>query len=145
MLFAPKEKGQGLVEYAIILALVAIVVIAVMTILGKKVNNTLVQGFLYDGRLDAIAELDGAGVPFSRSIEIGIMIEVPSAPERMNGRRKCRCGSERACRPGWKTCPTAACAASAPALMCAMFITRIMGAYARLKRLKVRTSASSAR
>ena len=28
MLFAPKEKGQGLVEYAIILALVAIVVIA---------------------------------------------------------------------------------------------------------------------
>jgi pilus assembly protein Flp/PilA len=28
MLFAPKEKGQGLVEYAIILALVAIVVIS---------------------------------------------------------------------------------------------------------------------
>jgi pilus assembly protein Flp/PilA len=41
MLFALKEKGQGLVEYAIILALIAIVVIAVMTTLGKKVNNTL--------------------------------------------------------------------------------------------------------
>ena len=27
MLFAPKEKGQGLVEYALILVLVAIVVI----------------------------------------------------------------------------------------------------------------------
>jgi pilus assembly protein Flp/PilA len=40
MLFAPKEKGQGLVEYAIILALIAIVVIAVMGTLGKKVNNT---------------------------------------------------------------------------------------------------------
>ncbi len=40
MLFAPKEKGQGLVEYAIIIALIAIVVIAVMTTLGKKVNNT---------------------------------------------------------------------------------------------------------
>jgi len=40
MLFAPKEKGQGLVEYAIILALVAIVVIAVMTILGPIVGNT---------------------------------------------------------------------------------------------------------
>ena len=40
MLFAPKEKGQGLVEYAIILALIAIVVIAVMTTLGQKVNNT---------------------------------------------------------------------------------------------------------
>ena len=36
MLFAPKEKGQGLVEYAIILALVAIVVIAVMRLLGPK-------------------------------------------------------------------------------------------------------------
>jgi pilus assembly protein Flp/PilA len=33
MLFAPKEKGQGLVEYAIILALVAIV-------LGPKIGNT---------------------------------------------------------------------------------------------------------
>ena len=40
MLFAPKEKGQGLVEYAIILALVAIVVIAVMRLLGPKVGNT---------------------------------------------------------------------------------------------------------
>ena len=36
MLFAPKEKGQGLVEYAIILALIAIVVIAVMTTLGRR-------------------------------------------------------------------------------------------------------------
>ena len=40
MLFAPKEKGQGLVEYAIIIALIAIVVIAVVTTVGKKVNNT---------------------------------------------------------------------------------------------------------
>lgn len=40
MLFVPKEKGQGLVEYAIILALIAIVVIAIMSVLGEKVNNT---------------------------------------------------------------------------------------------------------
>ena len=40
MLFAPKEKGQGLVEYAIILALVDIVVIAVMRLLGPKIGNT---------------------------------------------------------------------------------------------------------
>ena len=40
MLFAPKEKGQGLVEYAIILALVAIGVIAVMRLLGPKIGNT---------------------------------------------------------------------------------------------------------
>ena len=40
MLFIPSEKGQGLVEYAIILALIAIVVVAVVGLLGKKVNNT---------------------------------------------------------------------------------------------------------
>ena len=36
MLFSPKEKGQGLVEYALILVLVAIVVIAIMAIVGWK-------------------------------------------------------------------------------------------------------------
>ncbi len=40
MLFVPDERGQGLVEYAIILAFVAIVVVAVVGFLGKKVNNT---------------------------------------------------------------------------------------------------------
>ena len=40
MLFFPKEKGQGLVEYAIILALVAIIVIAVLRLLGPKLGNT---------------------------------------------------------------------------------------------------------
>jgi pilus assembly protein Flp/PilA len=39
MLFAPKERGQGLVEYALILVLVAIVVIAVLTILGPMIGN----------------------------------------------------------------------------------------------------------
>ena len=39
MLFAPKEKGQGLVEYALILVLVAIVVIAALTILGPSIGN----------------------------------------------------------------------------------------------------------
>ena len=40
MLFAPKEKGQGLVEYAISLALVAIIVIAIMRLLGPKIGIT---------------------------------------------------------------------------------------------------------
>jgi pilus assembly protein Flp/PilA len=41
MLFAPKEKekGQGLVEYALILVLVAIVVIAVLMLLGPIIAN----------------------------------------------------------------------------------------------------------
>ena len=39
MLFHPQEKGQGLVEYAIILVFVAIVVIAIMRLLGPRVGN----------------------------------------------------------------------------------------------------------
>jgi len=39
MLFAPKERGQGLVEYALILVLVAVVVIAVLTLLGPIIGN----------------------------------------------------------------------------------------------------------
>lgn len=34
------EEGQGLVEYALILVLIAIVVIAALTFLGDKVNDT---------------------------------------------------------------------------------------------------------
>lgn len=39
MLFAPKVKGQGLVEYALILVLVAIVVIAALMVLGPIIGN----------------------------------------------------------------------------------------------------------
>jgi pilus assembly protein Flp/PilA len=39
MLFLPKEEGQGLVEYALILVLVAIVVIAILLVLGPVVGN----------------------------------------------------------------------------------------------------------
>jgi pilus assembly protein Flp/PilA len=39
MLFSPKEKGQGLVEYALILVLVAIVVIVALSILGPIIGN----------------------------------------------------------------------------------------------------------
>ena len=39
MLFAPKEKGQGLVEYALIIVLIAIVVIVILALLGTRVTN----------------------------------------------------------------------------------------------------------
>ena len=39
MLFSLKERGQGLVEYALILVLVAIVVIAVLMVLGPMIGN----------------------------------------------------------------------------------------------------------
>jgi len=40
MLFLPSQKGQGLVEYALILVLVAIVVIAALMLLGPVIGNT---------------------------------------------------------------------------------------------------------
>ncbi|MCC6300864.1 MAG: pilus assembly protein [Anaerolineales bacterium] len=40
MLFSPVEKGQGLVEYAIILVLVAILVIVVVRSFGAQTGNT---------------------------------------------------------------------------------------------------------
>jgi len=39
--FWKDESGQGLVEYALILFLIAIVVIIALTTLGKKTNNVL--------------------------------------------------------------------------------------------------------
>lgn len=40
MLFHPREeKGQGLMEYALILLLVGIVVIVILVILGPEISN----------------------------------------------------------------------------------------------------------
>ncbi len=39
MLFTPNEKGQGLVEYALILVLVAVVVIVILALLGPAIGN----------------------------------------------------------------------------------------------------------
>lgn len=39
MSFRPREEGQGLLEYALILILVAMVVLALITVLGPTVGN----------------------------------------------------------------------------------------------------------
>ncbi len=39
MLYTPREEGQGLVEYALILVLVAVVVIVILTLLGGAIGN----------------------------------------------------------------------------------------------------------
>lgn len=39
MLFLPREEGQGLVEYALILIFIVVVVIAILTMLGPTVGN----------------------------------------------------------------------------------------------------------
>lgn len=37
--FFAKEEGQGLVEYALILVLIAVVVIGALTLLGNNISN----------------------------------------------------------------------------------------------------------
>jgi pilus assembly protein Flp/PilA len=39
VLYLPEEEGQGMVEYALILVLVAIVVIAILMLLGPQIGN----------------------------------------------------------------------------------------------------------
>ncbi len=39
MLFIPREEGQGLVEYALVIMLVAIVVVVLVTVLGPGIGN----------------------------------------------------------------------------------------------------------
>ncbi len=38
-MFLPREEGQGLVEYALILVLVAVVVIAILAVLGPQIGG----------------------------------------------------------------------------------------------------------
>lgn len=38
-MYLPREEGQGLVEYALILVLVAVVVIAILSVLGPRIGN----------------------------------------------------------------------------------------------------------
>jgi pilus assembly protein Flp/PilA len=38
-LYLPREEGQGLVEYALILVLVAVVVIVILALLGPAIGN----------------------------------------------------------------------------------------------------------
>lgn len=39
MMYIPREEGQGLVEYALILVLVAVVVIVILALLGPAIGN----------------------------------------------------------------------------------------------------------
>jgi len=43
-----REKGQGLIEYAFIIVLIALVVISVLALLGPAISNT------YQNIIDAI-------------------------------------------------------------------------------------------
>lgn len=43
MLFLNREEGQGLVEYALVLVLVAVVIIAILTLLGPQIGKVFSQ------------------------------------------------------------------------------------------------------
>ncbi len=43
MLYMPREEGQGLVEYALILVLVAVVVIVILALLGPAIGDVFSQ------------------------------------------------------------------------------------------------------
>ena len=43
MVFLPREEGQGLVEYALIILFIAIVVVAILLIFGPVVGNLYSQ------------------------------------------------------------------------------------------------------
>jgi pilus assembly protein Flp/PilA len=43
MLFLPREGGQGLVEYALIILLVALVVIIILALIGPQLGNVFSQ------------------------------------------------------------------------------------------------------
>jgi len=40
MLFLPQEEAQGLTEYALILAMVAVIVVAILVLLGPVIGDT---------------------------------------------------------------------------------------------------------
>ena len=50
MIYAPVEDGQGLAEYAIILVLIAVAVIAILAIFGTQVST------LYSRITSSVAE-----------------------------------------------------------------------------------------
>ena len=48
MLFLPHEEGQGLLEYGLVLVLVAVIVAAILLLLGPIIGNmfsTVVEAF----------------------------------------------------------------------------------------------------
>ena len=40
MLFHKKERGQGLVEYSLLILLIALVVIVALTVFGEQISST---------------------------------------------------------------------------------------------------------
>ncbi|NMC01470.1 MAG: Flp family type IVb pilin [Chloroflexi bacterium] len=48
MFFMPREEGQGLVEYGLVLVLIAVVVVVILTLVGNQISTLFsrVQSFI---------------------------------------------------------------------------------------------------
>jgi len=46
MHFYPSERGQGMLEYALAIVLVAVVVLLALTILGEAISNVLYEDII---------------------------------------------------------------------------------------------------
>jgi pilus assembly protein Flp/PilA len=43
MFYLPSERGQGLVEYGMVIVLVAIAIVVILTVLGPQIGNVYSQ------------------------------------------------------------------------------------------------------
>ena len=53
MLYLTREAGQGLLEYALVLLLIAVVVVAILVLLGPEIGN------LYSRVAPCVSDLNG--------------------------------------------------------------------------------------
>ncbi len=60
----PREKGQGLVEYALILVLVAVVVIVVLSVMGPSISNVYADVLAGLGGGESTGDYDSVIAPF---------------------------------------------------------------------------------
>jgi pilus assembly protein Flp/PilA len=86
------EKGQGLVEYSLILVLVAIVVIGILVVLGPAVGN------VFSGVVDALQAYDDApGGPPGASFGSGwlfVMLVIMALTNSISGHKRPRTQAE---------------------------------------------------
>jgi pilus assembly protein Flp/PilA len=83
MLFAPKERGQGLVEYALILVLVAVVVIVILALLGPAIGNVfsnIVSNIYGRVRRRTLHRLDSDADPIGALSTIGLLASSAQEP-----------------------------------------------------------------
>ncbi len=74
-LFKKREEGQGLVEYALLLVLVAIVVIGILGLMGGQIRDTFAEiiGYLGGGTVSATcSSIPGPGGTINARVTVNV-------------------------------------------------------------------------